>query len=63
MKFDQREAINHIKDYSLRLKSQLEKIWEHYDTKTKFVELEDLMVSKLNSYKFVRTRIKEYFYH
>jgi len=53
LKSDQQEAVNNIKEYSNRLKEQLEKIWEHYDTKTKFVELEDLMVSKLNSYKFV----------
>ena len=52
LKLNQQEAVNHIKEYSNILKTQLEQIWDHYDTKTKFVELEDLMVSKLNSYKF-----------
>jgi len=52
LKLNQQEAVNHIREYSNVLKTQLETIWDHYDTKTKFVELEDLMVSKLNSYKF-----------
>ena len=39
LKSDQQEAVNNIKEYSNRLKEQLEKIWEHYDTKTKFVEV------------------------
>ena len=54
LNIDHKHVANHIKDYSNKLKNQLEEIWTHCDTKIKFVELEDLMVSKLNSQKFIR---------
>ena len=51
LKVNQREARAHIKEYSKLLESELEKIWAQQDTKTKFVELEDLMISKLRSFR------------
>ena len=48
---NQREARAHIKEYAKRLEDELELIWAQQDTKTKFVELEDLMISKLRSFR------------
>lgn len=54
MKENQRAAREHILEYADQLKSELNQIWMHRETQSKFVELEDLMLSKLNSKQLTR---------
>ena len=58
IKKTQEGAKEHIQVYGTQLQDELEKIWDHNETKQKFVELEDLLLDKLNSKEITRNRLK-----